>query len=68
MAIRLVHSSGTLPWVPEAFHARFPVSSLQIDPHEKRGFSHSFAACVKDNKARSRSFFFFAASGLGQTT
>ena len=24
-----------LPWVPEAFHARFPVSSLQSDPREK---------------------------------
>ena len=34
-----LHSSGTLPWVPEAFHARFPVSSLQSDPREKRGFS-----------------------------
>ena len=25
----------SVPWVPEAFHARFPVSSLQSDPREK---------------------------------
>ena len=38
----------SLSWVPEAFHARFPVSSLQSDP----------PACVKDNKTRPRSLFF----------
>ena len=63
MAIRL-HSSGTLPWVPEVFHAWFPVSGLQSDPHEKRGFSRGFAARVKDNNAHSRSFFLFRRSYL----
>ena len=24
-----------IPWLPEAFHARFPVSSLQSDPARK---------------------------------
>ena len=28
-------SSVFVPWVPEAFHARFPVSVLKSDPREK---------------------------------
>ena len=63
MAIRL-HSSGTLPWVLEAFHMRFLVSSIQGDLHEKQGFSHRFAARVKDSKARPHSFFLFCGSCL----
>ena len=55
---------SALPWVPEAFHAWFPVSSLQSELHEKQGFS--FAARVEDNKARPRSFF--ATRAFGRTT
>ena len=49
----VIQSKHRVPWVPEAFHARFPVSSLQ-------------SARVKDNKACPRSFF--AARVFGRTT
>lgn len=54
--------------MPEAFHARFPVSGLQSDPREKQWFfSRGFAARVKDNPGKTTKlvlvvfFSFFAA-------
>ena len=54
---------SALPWVPEAFHARLPVSSLQSYPREKRVFSLG-RLCRSCERQQSSQFFLFRRSCL----